>query len=50
MLIQYICSYPPYLEAVSSICNPRTRLAMVTVDPLNMVVLKILSVKKKKKW
>jgi hypothetical protein len=37
LLVQYIRSYPPYLETVSSICNPRTRHAMVTVDPLNMV-------------
>jgi hypothetical protein len=36
LLIQYIRSYPPYLEAVSSIRNPRTRHAVVTVDPLNM--------------
>jgi hypothetical protein len=36
LLIQYIPSYPPYLEAVSSIHNPRTRHAVVTVDPLNM--------------
>jgi hypothetical protein len=34
--IQYIRSYPPYLEAISSIRNPRTHHAMVTVDPLNM--------------
>jgi hypothetical protein len=26
LLIQYICSYPPYLEGVSSIRNLRTRL------------------------
>jgi hypothetical protein len=32
-LIQYIRSYPPYLEAVSSICNLRTCHAMVTRDP-----------------
>jgi hypothetical protein len=37
LLIQDIRSYPPYLEAVSSIRNPRTRHAVVTVDPLNMV-------------
>jgi hypothetical protein len=36
LLIQYIRSYPPHLEAVSSIRNPRTRHAVVTVDPLNM--------------
>jgi hypothetical protein len=36
LLIQYIRSYPPYLEAVSSIRNPTTRHAVVTVDPLNM--------------
>jgi hypothetical protein len=34
--IQYIRSYPPYLEAVSSIRNPRTRHAVVTMDSLNM--------------
>jgi hypothetical protein len=33
MLIQYICSYPPYLEAVSSIRNVRTRHVVVTRDP-----------------
>jgi hypothetical protein len=32
-LIQYIRCYPPYLEAVSSICNLRTRHAVVTGDP-----------------
>jgi hypothetical protein len=36
LLIQYIRSYPPYVEAVSSIRNPRIRHAVVTVDPLNM--------------
>jgi hypothetical protein len=36
LLIQYIHSYPPYLEAVSSIRNPRTYHAVETVDPLNM--------------
>jgi hypothetical protein len=34
LLIQYICSFPPYLEAFSSICNLRTRHAVVTRDPL----------------
>jgi hypothetical protein len=37
LLIQYIRSYPPYLEAVSSIHNLRTHCAMVTRDPPNMV-------------
>jgi hypothetical protein len=37
LLIQYIRSYPPYLEAVSSVRNPRTRHAVVTVDSLNTV-------------
>jgi hypothetical protein len=32
LLIQYIRSYPPYLEAISSIRNPRTRHAVVTVS------------------
>jgi hypothetical protein len=36
LLIQYIHSYPPKLEGVSSICNLRTRHAMVTRDPPNM--------------
>jgi hypothetical protein len=36
--IQYI----PYLEAVSSVRNPRTRHAVVTVDPLNMVCIRLL--------
>jgi hypothetical protein len=39
---QYIRSYPPYLKAVSSIRNPRTRHAVVTVDPLNMVCIRLL--------
>jgi hypothetical protein len=39
LLIQHIRSYPPYLEAVSSIRNLRTRRAVVTVDPLNIVGL-----------
>jgi hypothetical protein len=36
VLIQYIRSYPPYLEAVSSIRNLTTRHAVVTGDTLNM--------------
>jgi hypothetical protein len=36
LLIQYIRCYPPYLEAVSSIRNLRTRHAVVTRNPLNM--------------
>jgi hypothetical protein len=36
LLIQYIRSYPPYLEGVSSIRNVRTRHAVVTRDPPNM--------------
>jgi hypothetical protein len=36
LFIQYIRSYPPYLEDVSSIRNLRTRHAVVTRDPLNM--------------
>jgi hypothetical protein len=36
LLIQYIRSYPPYLEAVPSIRNLRTRHAVVTRDPPNM--------------
>jgi hypothetical protein len=37
LLIQYIRSYPPYLEAVISIHNLRTSHAVVTRDPPNMV-------------
>jgi hypothetical protein len=33
MFIQYIRSYPQYLEALSSTRNLRTRHAMVTKDP-----------------
>jgi hypothetical protein len=33
LLIQYIRSYPPYLEAVPSIRNLRTRNAVATRDP-----------------
>jgi hypothetical protein len=33
LLIQYICSYPPKPEDVSSIRNLRTRLVVVTKDP-----------------
>jgi hypothetical protein len=33
LLIQYIRSYPPYLEAVSSIRNPRKRHAVMTRYP-----------------
>jgi hypothetical protein len=36
LFIQYIRSYPPYLEPVSSIRNLRTRHAVVTRDPPNM--------------
>jgi hypothetical protein len=36
LLIQYICSYPPYLEVVSSIRNQRMYHAMVTGHPPNM--------------
>jgi hypothetical protein len=34
----YIRSYTPYLEAAASIRNLRTRRAVVTRDPLNMVL------------
>jgi hypothetical protein len=36
LFIEYIRSYPPYLEAVSNNRNLRTRHAVVTGDPLNM--------------
>jgi hypothetical protein len=38
LLIQHIRSYPPYLEAVSCIRKPRTRHAVMTVEPFNMVL------------
>jgi hypothetical protein len=34
--MQYIHSYPPYLEAGSPIRNPRMCRAVVIGDPLNM--------------
>jgi hypothetical protein len=47
LLIQCISSYPPYLEAVSSIRNLRSRHAVVTRDPPNIgrrvYAMKILS-------
>jgi hypothetical protein len=33
LLIHYIRSYPPYLEAISSIRNLRMRHAVMTTDP-----------------
>jgi hypothetical protein len=36
LLVRYIRSYPPYLEAVSSICNLRTRHAVMTRVPLKV--------------
>lgn len=35
LLIQYTCSYFPYLEALSSICNLRMHHAAMTRDTLN---------------
>jgi hypothetical protein len=40
LLIQYIHSYPPYLEAVSYIRNLRTRHPVVTRDPPNIRTLR----------
>jgi hypothetical protein len=37
LLIQYVRSYPLHLEAVSSIRDQRTRHAVVTADPPNML-------------
>jgi len=42
LLIQYIHSYPPYLEAATSICNLRLYHALVMRKSLNMEVLFIL--------
>jgi hypothetical protein len=39
LLIQYIRSYPPYLETVSSIRNPRTRHAVVTGSLVTIIKL-----------
>jgi hypothetical protein len=36
MLVQYIPSYPPYLEAVTSINNLTTRHAVVIRSPLKL--------------
>jgi hypothetical protein len=38
LLIQYIHSYPPYLEAFSSIRNLSMCHAVVTRDPHNVVI------------
>jgi hypothetical protein len=37
--IQYIRSYPPYTEAISSIRNLRTRHAVVARDPPNLIFI-----------
>jgi hypothetical protein len=37
LVVQHICTYAPYLEAKSSICNLRTCHTVVTRGPLNMV-------------
>jgi hypothetical protein len=37
--IQYICSLHPYLEAVSSTRNLRTRHAVMTKGPINIADL-----------
>jgi hypothetical protein len=50
LLIQYIRSYPPYLEAVSSIRNLRTRHAMVTSDPPGYFVYNSLGLHNYKRW
>jgi hypothetical protein len=42
LLIQYNRSCPPYMEAVSSIRNLRTRCILVTRDPLNMGLYRLL--------
>jgi hypothetical protein len=46
LLIKYIRSYPPYLEAVSPIRNPRTRHAVVAVDPLNLLLFHLKLIRK----
>jgi hypothetical protein len=38
LLIQYIRSYPPYLDAISPIRNPRTRHTVVTRTHITCVV------------
>jgi hypothetical protein len=52
LLIQYICNYPPYLEAVPSIRNSRTRhavmtgthITLLTSDKLNSAVQRVTHV------
>jgi len=31
-LLQYVCRYPPWTEAISSVCNLGTYRAVVTVE------------------
>jgi hypothetical protein len=45
LLIQYNCSYPPYLEAASSIHNLGTHHGMVTSNPVNMIYIIIMDIK-----
>ena len=52
LLIQYIHSYSPYLEAIFSICNLRTHRAMVTethlLQIISLIVKKMRNYKLKK--
>jgi hypothetical protein len=43
LLIQYIHSYPPYLEAVSLVCNLRMGRAVMTRDLFNWHITSIWS-------
>jgi hypothetical protein len=44
--IQYIHSYPPNLESISSICSPRKLHAILTMDPLNIVQIYLVERKR----
>jgi hypothetical protein len=41
LVIQYVCSYPPYLEAVSSIRNMRRRHAVMTATHISKKLIRV---------
>jgi hypothetical protein len=50
LLNQYIRNYAPFLKAVTSIRNLRTRHDVVTMDPLNMVTVLLTQLNDYHKW
>jgi hypothetical protein len=43
-------SYPPNLESISSVYNPRNLHAILTMDPLNIMQIYLVERKRLNKW